>query len=214
MTNAKLKSHRDYESKVFNREVDNAMLSSLQSISHPRIQDNRIVEKCQHHSDYCAAILKERDKLWAQGGGHFMGMVWRNKPDERGIVLTTLDNLGTLNAVLAIRAGVEVSAAIALAYDDLIFSTKLDCPDGGDDRALTASLCGTLSLVNAGEMFKFALFAEPSARTYQPRFQSDELILAHQTVDGLCWARDFVAETFIHQLWDHSVNESVQLSVN
>lgn len=214
MTKAELNSNRATESKIFYREVDHDMLSSLQRITHTRFQHNRIVEKCENHPDYCEIILKARDELWAQGGGHFMGMVWRNNPDERGIVLTTLDNLGTLNAVLAIRAGVEVSAAIALAYDDLIFSTRLDCPDGGDDRALTASLCGTLSVVDAGGMFKFALFAEPSARTYQPRFRSDELILAHQNADGLCWGRDFVTESIIHQIWDHSVNESVQLSVN
>lgn len=193
--------------------TDHSMLGALQAISHQRVTYERYEAK--------SVVVGNQLPIWSQacltlmkqdGWPFFFGMLWPNKSLQEHTNVTVLQNTDTLAATLAIRAGVEVPTAIALASRDLIFVARIDRQGGSDDRTLSASLCGTFSMSGAGDMFRYALFAKPEARFYRPEYQRDELLLMRDDgEDGVHWGRDFSIEYLVHQLWDFSTDESLRV---
>ena len=123
---------------------------------------NKMVKKYSSEPHWCGALA----------------MIVRNKRNDRGIMTTVLPNSDALAALAAIRLGINMHLAVALALENKLTVHGLD--DGilnstslkPDDAVVLA----TLYEAHATDPF-LGVLAHKKSRSYKLKFRPEELIL-------------------------------------
>jgi len=132
--------------------------------------------------DFALNIGLARNRFAKQRGWcGAMAIIVRNAPDDRGKVTTVLPNVDTLAALLAVRLGINMHLAVALAYEDVIEAWAVR-----DGRLEDANIAPEGSIVLATFTRRpeahtsLVLTARNDARAFALRFRPEELMLLDQ----------------------------------
>jgi hypothetical protein len=165
--------------------IDPELLNYLRTFKVPILTREKFYHKCDTLTNDARAagcIGSARDHLrekpiWCEA----MAAVVRNAPDERGMTTTILPNQDALAALLAVRVGIDMHLAVALAYDDVIAAWAV-----ADGRLQEANVSPEDAVVlatfsRAGESrSSLALTARKEAWAFKLRYAPEELMLFDQ----------------------------------
>lgn len=129
-----------------------------------------------------ADLFRGRDALWQQDDWHHaLAAIIRRAPDERGMLMTVLPNRDTLAALLAVRLGINMHLAVALAYDDAIEAWDLNSqhPEPQAISIEDAVILATFRLPSESHA-RVALAARKDVVDFSLRFGPEELCLFDQ----------------------------------